>query len=48
MSKPYLILVRGVLAARHLTKQGALKHIDELKAKGVPAVLAYDIEEQKQ
>ena len=44
-NKPYLILVNGVLAKRRMTKGFALKDIAELKAKGINAVLAYDIQE---
>lgn len=47
MSRPYLILVNGVLAARHMTRGGALKHIEELKQKGINAVIAYDLEVKK-
>jgi len=43
MNRPYLILVNGILAARHLTRLGALKHISQLKERGIVGVLAYDI-----
>ncbi len=42
MNKPYLILVDGKLWDRKLTKAGALKVIEALRAKGLNAVLAYD------
>lgn len=45
MSKPYLILVNGVLAARHTTRRGALKHMERLQAKGIQSVIAYAIGE---
>lgn len=44
MNRPYLVLVHGTLAARHLTKRGALRHIAELAARGIIAVLAYRLE----
>jgi hypothetical protein len=43
MERPYLILVNGILAKRRMTKAFALRDIAELQAKGMNAVLAYDI-----
>lgn len=42
--KPYLVLVNNVLWGRHLTRLGALKTVEALKARGLNAVLAYDIQ----
>lgn len=44
MNKPYLIIVKGQLWDRKLTKIGAEKVIYFLRNKGLEAVLAYDIE----
>lgn len=44
MKKPYLILVNGILAARHVTRLGAMKHIKELLTKGITGVIAYQLE----
>lgn len=45
MNKPYLILVNNVLASRHATRIGAMRHIAKLQAKGLNAVLAYKLQE---
>lgn len=47
MRKPYLIVVDGKLWDRKLTKAGALKVIQVLRAKGLNAVLAYECEATK-
>lgn len=43
MRKPYIILVNGTLAARHVTRLGALRQIQALNAKGIKGVLAYEL-----
>lgn len=43
MRRPYLILINNVLAARHCTRLGALRHIEALKLKGITGVIAYEI-----
>lgn len=45
MNKPYLILIDGKLWDRKLTRLGAMKVVDALRAKGLKAVLAYKITE---
>lgn len=43
MNKPYLILVNGVLWDRKLTRAGAQKVVDMLRAKGMAAAMAYEV-----
>ena len=44
MGRPYLILVNNVLWDRKLTLHGAKKVCAELQAKGLQAVVGYDIQ----
>lgn len=44
MRQPYLILVDGRLFDRKLTKAGALRVVDMLQERGLPAVMAYEME----
>ena len=44
MPKPFLILVNNVLWDRKLTLHGAKKVVAALQAKGLAAVVGYDIQ----
>lgn len=46
MGRPYLVLVNGKLWDRKLTRIGAQKVVNFLRAKGLPAAVAYEIERE--